>query len=64
MLVKEEEGLVEMGFLMLSALHWKVPSGLDNSLKITFIMRPLMVHSISLNPNISLQLSSSEEPGG
>jgi hypothetical protein len=38
MLLKEAEGLVEMGFLMFSALHWKVPVGLENFLKITFII--------------------------
>jgi len=64
MLVKESDGLVEIGFLMLSALHWKVPSVLVNSLMIMFIMLPLIVHSIFLNPKISLQFSSAEEPGG
>ena len=59
MFVNELDGFVEIGFLILSALHEKVPVGLASFLNLTTMLLPLMVHSISMNPSFPVQSRSS-----
>jgi hypothetical protein len=56
--VKGLDGLVDMGLRTFSMLQLKLPFFYPNFLNLTSTILPEMLHSISINPRIDLQLRS------